>query len=56
LVLHHYEPAPVRARIALEAPYGRVSIHRPFAEPELAGAPVEVTVARDEVVVLLPLP
>ena len=55
LVLHHYEPTPIDAVVGLEAPYRRAMVHRPFAEPVEHVAPFTVTVARDEVVVLLPL-
>jgi hypothetical protein len=55
LVLHHYEPMPIDAVVGLEAPYRRAVVHRPFAEPVEHVAPFTVTVARDEVVVLLPL-
>jgi hypothetical protein len=56
LVLHHFEPEPMDVRVALAAPYARAAVHRPFAEPELVDAPARLTIARDEVVVLLPLP
>jgi hypothetical protein len=56
LVLHHFDAASMAVRVGLEAPYGRASIYRPFAEPEVLTAPFEVVVARDQAVVVLALP
>jgi hypothetical protein len=55
LVLHHFEAEPLDVRIGFAEPYTRAVVHRPFAPPQTLDAPVDLRVARDEVVVVLPV-
>ncbi len=55
LVLHHFEPEAMRVAVAVREPYERMVVHRPFAAPQTHDGEARLEVARDEVVVVLPL-
>ena len=52
LVLHHFEPEPMKVTVAAGE---RAVVHRPFADPVAHADTVALEIARDEVVVVLPL-
>jgi hypothetical protein len=55
LVLHHFEPDPMPVSVAVREPYSRLVVHRPFAAAQAHDGEARLEVARDEVVVVLPL-